>query len=171
MALSQRGLSMKKLKRIAVLGLLCGLAWGCAPISAAAPQARPKLGQTKRAQTRTARHPKDPSQKEYGFNKVLQFETTKVEYGELKATDSPVKKSVAFKNPVAETVTVVDVTTSCPCTQAMVSTLTIPADGTGKLDIILDPKTASEKFDVLLSVEYEDTNQVDRVEIAGTVKR
>lgn len=104
----------------------------------------------------------------YGFNRVLNYGTTKVEFGELVGSDIA-ERSLTVKNQGSEAVVVSNILTSCPCCQAMLSDLEIPAGGQTKLNIALDPTKATERFSVLVSVEYMDREEVDRVQIVGQV--
>ncbi len=53
----------------------------------------------------------------------------------------------------------------------LTSTLEVPPGGEGRLEITVDPRTASKKFIVIISVEYVDRLEVDRVQVSGQVQK
>lgn len=103
----------------------------------------------------------------YGVNQVLQFDTTRLDFGRVEGRD-PVSRKVKFRNP-GPAVRIARVKTSCGCTAASTETMEVPPGGSGELTVTLDPVRSSPELAVSVSVEYEGKTQIDHLLVSGQV--
>lgn len=107
-------------------------------------------------------------QRAYGVNQVLVYQPSRIDFGRIDGIQTQ-QRTVTFSNPRKEAVVIKQVKASCSCTMAIVEEKMIPAGGTGKLLVSVNPALASPELAVSISVEYEGKNQVDRLLVSGQV--
>ena len=115
-----------------------------------------------------ARRPPMAATRVYGVNQVLQFETTRLDFGRLEGR-APVSRQVKFRNPGPQAVQISRIKTSCGCTAASTETMQVAAGGSGELKVTVNPASSSPELAVSISVEYEGKTPIDRLLVSGQV--
>lgn len=100
----------------------------------------------------------------------ITFDRTKHDFGVVPQFGGVVEAIFTVRNEGTETLEIGDITTSCSCTSAQISSASIPVGGEAELTVIFDPNLHEEPIDVFKRTVFIPTNDPNNPEAEVTIQ-
>ena len=100
----------------------------------------------------------------------ITFDRTKHDFGVVPQFGGVVETIFTVRNEGTETLEIGDLTTSCSCTSAKISSVSIPAGSEAELTVIFDPDFHEEPIDVFKRTVFIPTNDPNNKEAEVTIQ-
>lgn len=100
----------------------------------------------------------------------IEFDRVLHDFGVIPQYGGIVETTFIIKNEGTETLVIGDITTSCSCTSAQISSREIPTESEAELTVIFDPDFHEEPFDVFKRTVFIPTNDPNNPEAEVTIQ-